>query len=423
MRQKTHYHILLASPGDVAEGRETIRKAIDELNNTTAQMEECVFEIIGWETHVHPEFGIDPQAVVNEQMVDMNNFDIVIGMMWNRFGSPTARAESGTQEELHQAIEFKKQTGKPTVMLYFSQEPSTLDAKGLQQRSKVLDFKESVKSQGIIWDYQDNAELRKLVMAHVSQWLKRTRLQIPTPPAKGKEAPSSQARVTDECSSWVLIENDFYISIKVEDSSSNTKTVHIKPRTTAEDEQLRQLRNQQGVSQQVIRFAHQNEAGMANLRSAKSSSVGEDTVWQIEIEQPTTDILSTYTDVSYGDYKPIDLAKIRAKKLLFGQDPVYSHDPFLNAFLSTSTGNLNVNSDTLRELWVKCDKNHRIFIPIARLTAVFYLKASRTVDKLIDFDLGPIENGLLKVKLIGIRSNSGLAESEIKLDGWYQLNV
>ena len=57
-------------------------------------------ELVRWETHVRPGIAADAQAVVNPQI---GPYDLFIGILWNRFGTPTGRAESGTREEFDQA--------------------------------------------------------------------------------------------------------------------------------------------------------------------------------------------------------------------------------------------------------------------------------------------------------------------------------
>lgn len=64
--------------------------------------------------------GEDSQDVVNRQIGD---FDLFVGVMWKRFGSPTKRAESGTEEEFERAYATYKEFGKPRIMFYFRTTP------------------------------------------------------------------------------------------------------------------------------------------------------------------------------------------------------------------------------------------------------------------------------------------------------------
>ena len=69
--------------------------------------------------------------------------------MWNRLGTPTPRAESGTVEEFERAVAALTQHGQPNIWFYFRQAPAKLDTdEQLEQRKKVLAFKKQVQANG-----------------------------------------------------------------------------------------------------------------------------------------------------------------------------------------------------------------------------------------------------------------------------------
>ena len=91
--------IFVASPSDVARERDQLARVVEELNLTIpaiAPEKKVVLELVRWETHVYPAIGPEPQRVVNEQIGD---YDIFVGILWKRMGTPTATAASGTEEE------------------------------------------------------------------------------------------------------------------------------------------------------------------------------------------------------------------------------------------------------------------------------------------------------------------------------------
>jgi hypothetical protein len=73
-------------------------------------------EPTGWRTHAHPEVGTRPQELINRQALDAA--DVVVGIFWSRFGTPTGKAESGTEEDIRRSIAAGKK-----VMLCFSDRP------------------------------------------------------------------------------------------------------------------------------------------------------------------------------------------------------------------------------------------------------------------------------------------------------------
>lgn len=114
----TEYRIFVASPGDVQEERSILEEVINELNLTISSEREIKLELIKWETHSYPGFGADGQDVINKQIDD--DYDIFIGIMHGRFGTPTNRAESGTYEEFLNAYERYKKDPKSISILFIS---------------------------------------------------------------------------------------------------------------------------------------------------------------------------------------------------------------------------------------------------------------------------------------------------------------
>jgi hypothetical protein len=88
--------VFVASPGDVMDERSALEQVVRELNLTWSDTLHIRLELIRWETHATPGLGIDAQDVVNRSIGD--NYDLFVGIMWSRFGTPTGRAESGTEE-------------------------------------------------------------------------------------------------------------------------------------------------------------------------------------------------------------------------------------------------------------------------------------------------------------------------------------
>ncbi|MBN1762190.1 MAG: DUF4062 domain-containing protein [Methanomicrobia archaeon] len=167
--------IFVASPGDVAEEREQLRKVADKLNHSITHELGFNLEVVGWETHVIPEMGDRPQAIINKQI---DPYDVFVGIMWKRFGTPTGEAESGTEEEFNIAFECRKKFGIPCIMFYFNQEPFMPRTQHeIKQLEKVIEFRERLSQEGLIWEYTGAERFKDIVDTHLSklivQWSKR----------------------------------------------------------------------------------------------------------------------------------------------------------------------------------------------------------------------------------------------------------
>ncbi|MGB5436888.1 MAG: DUF4062 domain-containing protein, partial [Maribacter sp.] len=91
----TKYSVFIASPSDLQEERIAIEEVTKELNLTFGIKQNIVIELLKWETHSAPGISeIHPQELINEDIG--NEYDIFIGLLWKKFGTPTDKAGSGT---------------------------------------------------------------------------------------------------------------------------------------------------------------------------------------------------------------------------------------------------------------------------------------------------------------------------------------
>lgn len=169
------FKVFVASPGDVSTERNVIPKVVAEINliiSAIAPEKGILLDLIRWETHVHPGLGADAQDVVNQQLPD---YDIFIGIMWKRFGTPTSRAGSGTEEEYLRAYEKWKQDNKFPVLFYFSQKEIMIpnSSAELEQLQKVVKFKEDLINKGLIWEYNNPEEFGDILRPHLVMTLSK----------------------------------------------------------------------------------------------------------------------------------------------------------------------------------------------------------------------------------------------------------
>lgn len=123
-RTRTVVQVFLASPSDVTEERLIVQNLVGELNRTVARELGVLLELIRWEDMV-PGPGRPEQVILDQAGIE--HTDLFIGILWNRFGTPTGKAPSGTEEEFEVAYEAWKARRKPHIMFYFCQPPVTFE--------------------------------------------------------------------------------------------------------------------------------------------------------------------------------------------------------------------------------------------------------------------------------------------------------
>ena len=95
--------VVVVSPGDVERERGVAQTVVDELNRGVARVRGCRLALWRWEIDARPGMHLHgPQGLIDEVM-DIRDADIVVGVFWKRFGTPTGDADSGTEHELRRA--------------------------------------------------------------------------------------------------------------------------------------------------------------------------------------------------------------------------------------------------------------------------------------------------------------------------------
>lgn len=73
---------------------------------------------VSWTEHAVAEFGERPQAILNGQIVDQA--DVAVALFYDRLGTPTGEAESGTAERSEVLVD----AGKSVAVLVGNRPPA-----------------------------------------------------------------------------------------------------------------------------------------------------------------------------------------------------------------------------------------------------------------------------------------------------------
>lgn len=170
------YRIMIGCPGDVEEEVRIAMEVVNRWNTIHAEQEGIVLLPLHWSTNSYPQQGDHPQQIINNQLV--NKSDLLIAVFGARVGSPTAKAESGTIEEIEEHIA----AGKP-VMIFFRQ-VNDISLTTAADLAKLEEFKEKVKDQGLYKEYRDcsvfeNVFLNSLELFLADHWLSNASFTSP----------------------------------------------------------------------------------------------------------------------------------------------------------------------------------------------------------------------------------------------------
>jgi hypothetical protein len=452
--------IFLASPGDVAEERQLARDVIDEINRTTGRDRGFRLEVIGWDTDSFASYGSDGQSLINDQIGQMEDHDLFVGILWNRFGSKTPRADSGTEEEFNRAEESFRRIHQPNIMFYFCQRPTNLrSASELEQKGKVLAFRERVQQGGLTGDYTASNEFQAKFRHDLSRWLATRTAVTPDPPAAqtatlspsaspsvgATPAPSSlttappmsspavatsdlQTTINDS-GMWVLLGSEFFEAESVEEKNDNTIIIEVSPKNTEEDASLKHLQANQQRRGESLPYAHQNTGGIVQVLNADRKSVSGKAIWSLTLKiEPSNH--SSMSEMAYSGISSEKIAVMRARLILLNESPQAGisgqgrqgdilHDTMLRSMVGGLNTRAKVRSSALPDLWKHFKGNAEHFLPLARLWSVFHLITSNTVEHILEFEVGPLNGDMLHIRFRGRRAKfySNVDATAVAIEG------
>jgi len=129
-------NVFLASPSDLNLERAVAEEIVITINKLTGHR-------LGWQIDLHkwedtaPGYG-RPQGQINP-MVD--NCDLFVGLLWERWGQPSGTHTSGFEEEFERARERRKSQDKPEIWLVFKEVQSDKLKDPGDQLKKVIEFR------------------------------------------------------------------------------------------------------------------------------------------------------------------------------------------------------------------------------------------------------------------------------------------
>jgi hypothetical protein len=155
--------VFIASPSDLNAERAIFPDVIERVNRIKAESKGILLKAVGWEDTL-PGKG-RPQGKINE---DVKSSDLVVMLLWKRWGSPTGEYSSGFEEEYEVACANDKD-----IWLYFRDVPGDMLADPGKQLKKVLKFRKKIETENklLFKSYKDENEWEKEFTDDLCLWL------------------------------------------------------------------------------------------------------------------------------------------------------------------------------------------------------------------------------------------------------------
>lgn len=186
--------VFIGSPGDLNKERTLFPGIVAEVNRIKANSTGIQLEPVGWEDTL-PGRG-RPQELIDE---DVKQADLIIMLLWKRWGSPTGKYTSGFEEEYELAKSLNEKTnGKPEIWLYFRAVPEDMLVDPGEQLRQVLDFRNKIETEKkfLYRAYEDEKQWEKMLREYICRWLDKVNL----PKNPYQEVPQQQ--LAEKASQW-----------------------------------------------------------------------------------------------------------------------------------------------------------------------------------------------------------------------------
>ena len=463
MPQVEELKIFLASPSDVAKERSYVQDVIDEINGTIAPSKGVFLRVVS-SKDTFPGYDQDGQSVLNKQIGTMKEYEIFLGIMWSRVGTPTPRAESGTIEEFKRAVRANNRHDKPLIWFYFRQSATQLNTEEeLEQRRKVVIFKKEIQWKALTHDYKNPSNFRDLFRKNISLWLNKLpnktsrpsisaakrnkrssmaptnsqplttkkeqqRESSSTSTAADNKRKSSSTSLTKKrslagsCSkapatrninssgAWVMLNDNFFLTKCVETQANQTVIINISPANPDQEASLRKLQPDQHYKKK-INYAYQNEAAMMRVESVLAKSIKGKTIFVLTLNPEQRSQPSSIMEMSINGYSADKIAELRARILLLNETPnIENKNDFsmINSLIEGYGNEVKIKKSIFPDLWKQQKTQSHLFLPHARLAAVYSLIMSHTVEHILELKLALMKGNVMSVKFRGQRKSSSI---------------
>jgi hypothetical protein len=172
--------IFVACPGDCATEREIVGAVAKELE-PLANHHGYTLKVRDW-TQVPPNMGRSQQVIFDH--IPVETWDILVGILWLRFGLKSGGAngvtgmpaQSGTEEEFTSALQDAKSTGRPRILFYRRiAGPPDISRLDITQFDLVQRFFQKFEPgqpyEGLYKPYEAPEDFRKVFRSHLQEVL------------------------------------------------------------------------------------------------------------------------------------------------------------------------------------------------------------------------------------------------------------
>jgi DNA-binding MarR family transcriptional regulator len=239
---------------------------------------------------------------------------------------------------------------------------------------------------------------------------------------------TQSGRAIDSSGNWIVLGDHFFDSKQVS-QRGGIVTVVIHSRTAEDDAAIQSLGSaRKGAGS--IAYAYRNDALVVKVQDVESESSDEGVDWIITLKPKNNEYggrpTEMATTVNPKHYSAYEIAELRASRILLNDPPPMARNPrgfdeqsMLDSLIRGTGVYLPVDRCILRDLYARFGNDPMLYLRLARLGAIYALKAGDAIETVERLALGPIHDGRVHVSFAGKRQKlySNKAPHVIQIEG------
>ena len=213
---------------------------------------------------------------------------------------------------------------------------------------------------------------------------------------------------------WVMLANYFYEAASVRSESDGRICMEILSTSSEDDATIRALQTSEYGSGKSIAFAHGHDGLLVRVQSVGSASRPNGNLWTIHLISEKIEYGGSFvSDIGTQGFSADDIAKMRAERILLnhhksltGKGPInraHVDKLLLDGLIAGINVPVPIHKSPLPDAFLKLKTGAKERLEIARLLAIFLLKAGGVVEHVLELSLGPIVDDKIHVKFRGRR--------------------
>lgn len=245
--------------------------------------------------------------------------------------------------------------------------------------------------------------------------------------AKKEAAAKPSATKRRPAATWIMLDSYFFQASSVQQAHDGEFVIEVVPDSSEEEADLETLHPNRHGGSASVPVAVRNDAHLVRVKKCEKELVGRSAKWKLTLAPDDRNFGSGSIEATINEdgksHTPDEIARLRAGRLLLNDPPLVEHDrrSFHHSLVEsaiTGSGNYQVRGSVIRTAFETFGKRTH-WRELARLQAVFLLKATGTVESVLDLTIGPVRAGQVAVTFRGRRRSrySGKEPIQVEVSG------